>query len=75
MNYGLHIIQFPSGRYGFVGSIPSTLGTEIPASTAAIMGGRAYRNKQGAIVELTFPVFATETEAREFAASKGEHTS
>lgn len=23
--YGLHVIQFPSGRYGFVGSIPVSL--------------------------------------------------
>lgn len=74
-NYGLHIIQFPSKRYGFVGSVPSVLGTEVPASTAAVMGGRAYRNTKGEIVELKFPVFDTEAEASEFAASKGEYTS
>lgn len=75
MNYGLHIIQFPSGRYGFVGSIPRVLGSEVPASTAAVMGQRAYRNTEGEIVELKFPVFATEAEARAFVTSKGEHTS
>mgnify|MGYP001579968304 CR=1 FL=1 len=69
-NLGLHIIKFPSGRYGFVGSIPTTLGTEIMASTAAVMGGRAYRNAEGEIVELKFPSFDTEAKAQAFATSK-----
>lgn len=66
MNYGVHVIQFPSGRYGFVGSIPSGLGDEIPATMAAVMGGRAYRNARGEIVELKFPTFASEAEARSY---------
>ena len=69
--YGLHVIRFPSGRYGFVGSIPKALGTEIPANKAAVMGGRAFRNAEGEIVEIKFPVFETEDAAREFAASRG----
>jgi hypothetical protein len=70
-NMGLHIIKFPSGRYGFVGSIPSNLGTEVAANTSAVMGGRAFRNASGDIVEIKFPVFDSETEAREFAAARG----
>lgn len=71
MTYGLHIIQFPSGRYGFVGSIPTALGTEIPASRSAVLGCRAYRNIKGDAVELKFPTFTTEEEARQFAKAKG----
>lgn len=70
MNYGLHIIQFPSGRYGFVGSIPAALGHEVPADKSAVMGGRAYRNAKGEIVELKFPTFASEQEARDFAKTR-----
>lgn len=69
-NLGLHIIQFPSNRFGFVGSIPTFLGTEIPATTAAVMGGRSHRDASGALVEWKFPTFATEAEARTFASSK-----
>lgn len=70
MNYGLHITQFPSGRYGFVGTIPVALGNEVPADKSAIMGGRAYRNTKGEIVELKFPTFASEQEARRYMASR-----
>ncbi len=34
---GCHIICFPSGRYGYVGAVPSVLGAEVPASTAAVL--------------------------------------
>jgi hypothetical protein len=70
-NLGLHIIQFPSGRFGFVGNIPTTLGLEIPASTAAVMGCRTHRNAAGELLEWKFPSFNTEAEAREFALSRG----
>jgi hypothetical protein len=70
-NLGLHVIKFPSGRFGFVGSIPLALGYDVPATTAAIMGGRTYTNAAGECVERKFPTFETETEAREFAKSKG----
>jgi len=36
-----------------------------------VMGGRAFRNAEGEIVEIKFPVFETEDAAREFAASRG----
>jgi hypothetical protein len=70
-NMGCHIIQFPSKRFGFVGSIPTSLGEQVPASTAAVMGQRAFRNDAGEIVEWKFPVFDSEQAARDFAASKG----
>lgn len=71
-NLGLHVIKFPSGRCGFVGSIPVSLGTEVPASEAAVMGCRSHWNADRTeLLEWKFPSFATEQEARDFAASKG----
>jgi len=69
-NLGLHIIRFPSGRYGFVGSIPVALGEQIPASTSAVLGCRAFRNDAGDLVEWKFPTFDTEQSARDFAMSR-----
>lgn len=71
MNLGLHIIKFPSGRCGYVGSIPTTLATEVPATTAAVMGGRSHYDASGALVEWKFPTFDDEASARAFAESKG----
>ena len=67
-NLGLHVIKFPSGRYGFVGSIPVTLGAEVPASEAAVMGCRSHWNADRTeLLEWKFPTF----EARAFAADRG----
>lgn len=70
-NFGLHIIKFPSGRFGYVGSVPAALGTETPATRADVMGGRSHKNAKGDLVAWKFPVFDTEEEARAFAISKG----
>lgn len=70
-NVGLHVIKFPSGRFGFVGSIPTELGTEVPATTAAVMGCRSHRNVAGDLVEWKFPVFDTREAAVAFAADRG----
>ena len=59
-NLGVHVIQFPSGRYGFVGTLPSSLG--IPATSAAdAMSGRKTK----------FPSFETRQDAIDHAASQG----
>lgn len=68
---GLHVICFPSGRWGYVGSIPTALGTEVPATRADVMGCRSHINDAGDLVAWKFPTFDTETEARTFAADKG----
>jgi len=68
-NLGVHVIQFPSKRFGFVGTLPVALASIRAATTADVMGGRAYINDHGALVAPHFPVFATEAEARAFAAS------
>ena len=46
-NFGgiTHIIQYPSKRFGYVGSVPTTLADEVPATQADIMGGRSKDGK------------------------------
>jgi len=68
---GIHVIQFPSKRWGFVGTLPAALGDVVPASTADVMGGRAYTAPDGQIVTVKFPSFATEAEARAHTAARG----
>lgn len=71
MKLGLHVIRFPSGRFGYVGSIPNALCQAIPADKSAIMGGRAFRGADGALMEWKAPAFATEQDARAFATDRG----
>lgn len=68
---GLHVIKFPSGRWGFVGSIPAALGEEVPASRSAILGCRTHTGHDGRPMEWKFPSFDTEEAAVSFAASRG----
>ncbi len=71
-NLGVHIIKFPSGKFGFVGSVPKVLGTPQVANTADIMGGRAYRdNNTGESMVVKFPSFNSGAEAVAYAKSKG----
>lgn len=73
-NLGLHVIQFPSGRFGYVGSIPTELATKVPADTAAVLGCRSWLEEvNGKKVNMMwkFPVFDTEAAAIEFAQAKG----
>ena len=67
----LHIIQFPSGRWGYVGRVPVNLATAIPATTQAVLGCRAWRNEAGDIMEWKFPTFDTAADAVTFAQGKG----
>ncbi len=69
-NLGCHVNKFPSGRWGYVGTLPTILAQEIPASTSAVMGGRAHRDANGAIMEWKFPTFETRDEAVAFAAAR-----
>jgi hypothetical protein len=68
---GLHVIQFPSGVYGFVGMIPIQLCRELPADRSAVMGQRAVRNAAGALVEYRTMLFETGVAAVEFAVNAG----
>ena len=70
-NMSCHVIQFPSGRFGYVGSIPKILGKEVPAKTSDILGCRAHKNNQGDCVVWNFPVFDSAELALDFAKSRG----
>lgn len=68
---GIHVIQFPSRRYGFAGTLPMSLATMIPATTSDIMGGRAITGPDGKVYAPKFPSFESADEARAFAVSLG----
>ena len=67
---GLHVIRFPSGRYGYVGSIPVTCCRRLPADKGAIMGGRSVREGDE-LVEYRTMTFDTEQEAIDYAEGLG----
>lgn len=68
--YGLHTIQYPTGRWGFVGTLPTDLATKVVATTSDVMGGRAFM-EDGRPMTWKWPVFDTETDAVAFAHAKG----
>ena len=70
-NLGLHVMQFPSGKWGYRGSVPSILGTEVPATTNDILGCRTHRDANGKPAVWNFPVFETCSAAVEFAKARG----
>lgn len=65
-----HLIKFPTGKYGYVGSIPVELGDILPADVHAILGCRTFM-QDGRPMMFKAKIFNTEAEARNFAASKG----
>jgi hypothetical protein len=65
---GLHIINTPSGRYTFVGSIPAHLVETVRATKADVMGGRAWRNEDGEVVTARVPTFSSYQEAMNYVA-------
>jgi hypothetical protein len=71
MNYGLHIIDTPAGRYVYVGSVPAALCSIVPASKADVMGGRAYANVYGDMVTAKPLSFASYGEAWDAAVYAG----
>lgn len=71
MNLGLHVIRFPSGRFGYVGAVPHALCESILADRSAVMGGRAFSAPDGTLREWKAPSFPTEAEAVAFAKGRG----
>jgi hypothetical protein len=67
---GLHVIKFPSGRFGYVGSLPTSCCRRVKATMSGIMGGRAIREGKG-LFEYSSMVFGTQKEAIEHATSLG----
>lgn len=72
---GLHVLQYPSGRYGFVGRVPQVLafaGSAEDLETARICGaGLARKIAERNGRTLTTMVWDTEAEAIAFARSHG----
>lgn len=67
--FGLHIIGFPSGTFGFVGSVPKTFSYETTPTKEDIMAGRVYEKPDGAVVSYRFPTFPTANDAVAFVES------
>lgn len=71
-NVSLHIIEFPSGRFGYVGSIPTDLCEKVPADRAAVLGQRAFKDPEtGESMMWHDPSFETVEEAIAHAKDKG----
>ena len=70
-NLGVHILKCPTGRYAYVGTLPTVLAEIVPATMADTMGGRSFRDDTGAIMAYRFPTFANEGDARIYAAMRG----
>ncbi|MHA1962824.1 MAG: hypothetical protein ACW99U_21755 [Candidatus Thorarchaeota archaeon] len=69
--YKLSIIKNPAGTYSYVGNIPTVLGNEVPATVDDVRGQRWHKNHHGDTMTWKFPVFATEQDAIDHAASRG----
>ncbi len=70
-NLGLHIHKFPSGKWGYVGSVPVSLHKIVLARQSDVLGCRAWEGDDGKLYAYKSPVFDTEQGARGFAESKG----
>lgn len=57
MNLGLHIIKFPSGNFGFVGTIPNEICDIVPATKNDVLGGRAFYDSNDELVTAKPPSF------------------
>ena len=59
---GLHVIQYPSGRFGYVGSVPASCCNRVQANRSAVLGCRAVREGEE-LVEYVPMAFDTQQEA------------
>ena len=58
-----HLINYPTGRWGFVGHIPASLCRVIPAEPADIIAGRAYPCPCGKLITSKANTYASKKEA------------
>lgn len=49
--YGLHIIEFPSGRFGFVGTVPEVLIKDAPRSWATAEEAETFFNAKKHLIK------------------------
>lgn len=66
-----HIIRYPTGRYGYVGSVPRSLGDVVYATPDDVMAGRAFRDSDGKVVTVRWPTFDTHAAAVDHARLRG----
>lgn len=67
------VIQYPTGRFGYVGSVPKACCNRVVANKSAIMGGRYVREEDDVCYEYPSMVFDSQKDAVDFASSVG-HT-
>jgi hypothetical protein len=70
-NLGLHLDHFPSGKWGYVGSVPAALTNIVPATKDDVMGGRAFKNDKDDLVAPRHMAFNSPIEALENARALG----
>lgn len=70
MNLGTHITKYPTGRFGFVGTLPLTLADIVEPTKEDIMAGRYFTDNNGKVCGYKFPSFNTEKLAREHAKAR-----
>jgi hypothetical protein len=70
-NLGIHVIQFPSQKFGFVGNLSLELATMVPATRSDIMAGRIVTDPNGDVWSYKFPVFPSKADAIAFALEHG----
>lgn len=70
-NLGVHLQKYPTGKYGYCGSLPYGLGNEAKPSREDIMAGRFTTNPDGETVTIKFPVFDTVQAAINHAENRG----
>ncbi len=70
-NLGLHVIQFPSGKFGYVGSVPADIYYVDGATDKQIADAKQFGESFGPKRR----IFATREDAVDFATSKGYQVS
>jgi hypothetical protein len=72
MDLGLHVMEYPTGRFGYVGSVPTTLAFTAPdggpADPAEVEKACSFGQRFGKVKSRTF---ATKEEAVAFASEHG----
>lgn len=69
-NLGVHIQQYPTGRFGYIGTIPSSLGRTVEATVSDIMAGRSF-DVNGKAMTVKFASFGDAEEAVQHAQDMG----
>jgi hypothetical protein len=62
---GCHVHQFPSGKWGFVGSVPGVLYEAVEPKEHHYISGRIFTDVNGKTWGYSMMIFNTEAETRE----------